>query len=91
MSIWTTFELPGARHRRRRAVHGQRVPERHEHRERAELLADNAIASYAVNSHLTLRVNGSNLADEEYVDRIGGGHYVPGPGRQVMVTATIRR
>ena len=27
----------------------------------------------------------------EYIDRIGGGHYIPGPGRQVMVTATIKR
>ena len=50
----------------------------------------NSTASYAVNSHLTLRVNGNNLADAEYVDRIGGGHYIPGPGRQVMVTATIK-
>jgi catecholate siderophore receptor len=50
-----------------------------------------ATASYAVNSNLTLRVNGSNLANIDYVDRIGGGHYVPGPGRQVLVTATIKR
>ena len=38
----------------------------------------NAVASYEINSHLTLRFNANNLADERYVDRVGGGHYIPG-------------
>ncbi len=50
-----------------------------------------ATASYTVNTHLTLRMNASNLSDEVYVDRVGGGHYIPGPGRQVIVTATFKR
>ena len=41
VSIWTTFELPRRiSTRRRRAVHGRRVPQRHQHRRGAELLAD---------------------------------------------------
>lgn len=51
----------------------------------------NATASYDVNTHLSLRLNGTNLADREYIDRIGGGHFVPGPGRQLFVTATVKR
>jgi catecholate siderophore receptor len=50
----------------------------------------NALASYEVNTHLTLRLNGNNLADEQYVDRVGGGHYIPGPGRQVMISADVK-
>jgi catecholate siderophore receptor len=50
----------------------------------------NATAAYAVNSKLTLRFNAYNLADEDYVDRVGGGHYVPGPGRYAMLTADVR-
>jgi catecholate siderophore receptor len=50
----------------------------------------NATAAYALNSHLTLRLNGTNLADEDYVDRVGGGHYIPGPGRQVVLTGDVR-
>ena len=42
-----------------------------------------AMASYTVNSHLTLRMNGSTSPTSEYIDRVGGGHYIPGPGRQV--------
>jgi catecholate siderophore receptor len=50
----------------------------------------NATAAYAVTRRLTLRLNGYNLADEEYVDRVGGGHFIPGPGRYVTVTADVR-
>jgi catecholate siderophore receptor len=49
----------------------------------------NAMASYELNSHLTLRVNGTNLGNRHYPDRVGGGHYVPGPTRTVQATATV--
>ena len=92
LSIWTTFDLPagvgvggGAQFMDsvfRNATNTTSVP---------SYWLINATASYAVNTHLTLRFNASNLADEQYIDRVGGGHYIPGPGRQMMVTATIRR
>ncbi|MEO7134384.1 MAG: TonB-dependent receptor, partial [Vicinamibacterales bacterium] len=92
LSLWTTFDLPhgvgvggGAQFMDsvfRNATNTTSVPS-------YWLLS--ATASYAVNSNLTLRLNGSNLADTENVDRIGGGHYVPGPGRQLLVTATLKR
>ena len=50
----------------------------------------NALVSYDVNAHLTLRLNGNNLVDEVYVDRVGGGHYIPGPRRSVQLTAGFR-
>jgi catecholate siderophore receptor len=50
----------------------------------------NAMASYPVNSHLTLRINGNNLTDSQYVDRVGGGHYIPGPRRAVIVSTDVR-
>jgi catecholate siderophore receptor len=49
----------------------------------------NAMASYGVNSHLTLRLNGMNLANTYYADRVGGGHYVPGPTRTVQAAAVL--
>jgi len=33
---------------------------------------------------------GQNLADVQYVDRVGGGHYIPGPRRQVLLNADFR-
>lgn len=50
----------------------------------------NATAAYEVNRVLTLRLNAYNLADEEYVDRVGGGHFVPGPGRYGMLTLDVK-
>lgn len=47
----------------------------------------NAMASYEVNKNLTLRLNINNVLDEEYVDRVGGGHYIPGAARSAVLTA----
>jgi catecholate siderophore receptor len=92
LSLWSTFELPGgvglgggAQYMDsvfRNAANTAVVP---------SYWLVNATASYAVNTNLTLRFNAANLLDEQYVDRVGGGHYIPGPGRQMIVTATIRR
>jgi len=46
-----------------------------------------AMAAYDVTNSLTLRLNANNLTDEQYVDRVGGGHYIPGAGRTLMLTA----
>lgn len=48
-----------------------------------------AMAAYDVTNSLTLRLNANNLTNEQYVDRIGGGHYVPGAGRSLMLTAEL--
>ena len=42
---------------------------------------------YKVNPFMTLRFNGQNLANKQYIDRIGGGHFIPGPSRQLMVSS----
>jgi len=48
-----------------------------------------AMASYRVSDQLTLRINGLNLANERYIDRVGGGHFIPGAGRSVMLTTDV--
>lgn len=45
----------------------------------------NAMASYDLNRHLKLQVNGTNLADARYVDRGYTGHFIPGPGRGILL------
>jgi len=49
-----------------------------------------AMASHRFNDHLELQLNLSNLANERYVERGYTGHFVPGPGRSVLVTPVIR-
>lgn len=90
-NLWTTYELPkritvggGLQYMDtvfRNATNVASVP---------SYWLGNALASYDVNTHLSLRFNVNNLFDEDYVDRVGGGHYIPGPGRQLMVSADVK-
>ena len=45
-----------------------------------------ATASYQINKHIDVRVNGYNLANKFYFDRVTGGQVVPGPGRSILVS-----
>lgn len=47
------------------------------------------MASYRLNQHLDLRLNISNLNNEYYFERLGGGHLIPGPSRFVLFTTNI--
>jgi catecholate siderophore receptor len=87
-SLWTTYAVRGAtfgggiRFMDRTFVNTANtiaVPAYH--------LVD-AVASYAVTAHLTLRVNGFNLTDERYIRSISnnGGRYVPGLRRSVLLS-----
>jgi catecholate siderophore receptor len=90
LSIWTTFVLPwdftiggGTQFMDavfRNATNTAEVP---------SYWLINGLASYEVNQHLTLRLNLNNLTNERYVDRVGGGHYIPGPGRSIQVSSAI--
>jgi catecholate siderophore receptor len=48
-----------------------------------------AMLGFQATQQLTLRLNVYNLADERYIDRVGGGHFVPGPGRSAILTASL--
>ncbi len=90
-NVWATYEFPfrltlggGAQYMDsvyRNATNTAQVP---------SYWLVNTLVSYEVNKHLTLRLNGTNLADVEYVDRIGGGHYIPGQGRQVILSTSVK-
>jgi len=49
-----------------------------------------ALAQYALNSHLSLRLNVNNLTNETYVRNVNnnGARYNPGFSRSVMVTTS---
>lgn len=49
-----------------------------------------AMVSYKFTEKVSLRLNIYNLADERYVGSVGGGQFVPGPGRSAALTASIK-
>lgn len=49
-----------------------------------------AMASYDFTPRFGLRLNVSNLTDKRYIDRGYNGHVIPGPGRSVLLTASLK-
>ncbi len=45
-----------------------------------------ALVSYKLTRNIDLRLNVNNLGDKYYLDRIGGGHIIPGAARTVLLT-----
>ena len=91
-SFWTTYQLPwhlevgaGAQYV------GERYNNAGANRRRApDFWLFDAMLAYEVNENITLRLNVYNLADEDYIERLGGGHFVPGAGRSAVLTANLR-
>jgi catecholate siderophore receptor len=89
-SLWTTYRLPfgievggGAQYV------GDRFNNNTGLRAAPDYWVFDAMAAYRLNEHFTLRLNVYNLADEQYIDRVGGGHFIPGAGRSAVVTANM--
>jgi catecholate siderophore receptor len=90
-SLWTVYDLPGGFQ-----IGGgaQFVDDRFNNNANQRVgpsywLFD-AMVGYQINENLNLRVNFYNIADEEYIDRVGGGHFVPGAGRSVTASVTYK-
>jgi catecholate siderophore receptor len=90
-SLWTTYDLPwnlqvggGAQYTDSRFTSNLNT------REAPSYVLFDAMAAWNVNRNFTLRLNVYNLADEEYIDRVGGGHFVPGAGRSAVLTASLK-
>lgn len=90
-SLWTTYDLPWNLQVGGGAVFvDSRFSNNSNQREAPSYVLFDAMAAYDINEHVTLRLNVYNLADEEYIDRVGGGHFIPGAGRSAMLTASFK-
>jgi catecholate siderophore receptor len=94
LSLWTTYALPGDFEV---GAGAQFVGDRFNNlssnaavRKAPDYWLFDAMAAWQVNKNLTLRLNIFNLADERYIDRVGGGHFIPGAGRSAVLTASLR-
>ena len=46
-----------------------------------------AVVSYKFSRNIDLRLNVNNIGDKFYIDRIGGGHVIPGAGRTILISS----
>ena len=89
-SLWTTVDLPWRLEVGGGAWYvGDRTNNNTAQRTAPGDWVIDATAARPIGRHLTLRLKGSNLADESYIDRVAGGHFVPGPGRSVLLAADV--
>ena len=90
-SAWTTYEFPfgleiggGARY-----VGSRFTSNANTRKVDSYWLAD-ATAAYDFTEKLSLRLNIFNIFNEEYVDSLSGGHFVPGAGRSAVATLAFK-
>jgi len=90
-NLWTTYRLPwrvelggGAQYV------GSRFSNDANTRTAPGYWLMNASVGYEVTKNFNLRLNVYNLADQEYIGSVGGGHFIPGEGRSAMLTANFK-
>lgn len=90
-SLWTVYDLP---HGFQVGVGAQFTDERYNSnantRKAPSFCLFDAMVGYQVNENFSVRLNVYNLADTEYIDRLGGGHFIPGAGRSAVLSATVK-
>lgn len=91
-NIWTTYNLP---FRVQVGFGAQYVGDRQNGNASTSRTAPgywtcDAMLNYQVNDKFNVRLNVYNIADERYIDRVGGGHFVPGAGRSAAITASYK-
>lgn len=90
ISLWTTYRLPRGLEVGAGAQYvGERKNSTTTIRVAPPYTVVDAMVSYPLNQLLSFRLNVNNLADERYIDRLSGGHFVPGPSRSVALTTSF--
>jgi catecholate siderophore receptor len=89
-TVWSVYELPGGFEFGGgvRYVGERYTNETNARRIEPYWVADATVA-YEFMSGTTIRLNVFNLFDERYIDQVGGGHFVPGPGRSAIATVAF--
>jgi catecholate siderophore receptor len=91
-NLWTTYNLP---FRLQLGFGAQFVGDRQNGNTNTSRTAPSywtcdAMLNYQVSDNFNVRLNVYNIADARYIDRVGGGHFIPGAGRSAAITASYK-
>ena len=87
-NLWTSYQISDAWDVGFGVQHvGARWTSAANEREAKSYTVYDAMVGYRINDAVSLRLNAYNLSNKEYVDRVGGGHYIPGAERTFMLSA----
>ena len=89
-SLWSVYTLPWGIEAGAGANYvGARFSSADNLREAPGYWLFDALLSKQFTRQVKAQINVYNLADEKYIDRVSGGHFVPGTGRTVALTVGI--
>jgi catecholate siderophore receptor len=71
-------------------LRGRQTPIRNPGWEVPAWVTADVMAEYQMNDKFTLKANVSNVTNELYADQLYSGHYIPGAGRVVQLTGTMK-
>lgn len=91
-TVWSTYQItPKLRVGGGLNFRGRQTPNRNPGWEVPSWVTADLMAEYKFDfDKLTLKANLTNLTNELYADSLYSGHYIPGAGRMLQVTANIK-
>lgn len=91
-TVWSTYQLtPKLRVGAGLNFRGKQTPNRNPGWEVPSWVTADLMAEYKFDfDRLTLKANLSNVTNKRYADALYSGHYIPGAGRILQVTANIK-
>lgn len=91
-TVWSTYQItPKLRVGAGLNFRGRQTPNRNPGWEVPSWITADLMAEYKFDfDRLTLKANLSNITNKLYADSLYSGHYIPGAGRMLQVTANIK-
>jgi catecholate siderophore receptor len=91
-TVWTTYKVtPRLRMGAGLNFRGKQTPNRNPGWEVPAYVTADLMAEYTFDfERLTLKANLTNLTNKLYADQLYSGHYVPGAGRMLQITASLK-
>ena len=90
-TVWTTYQItPELRVGGGLNFRSSQTPNRNPGWEVPGYVTADLMAEYTISERYTIKANLSNVTNKLYADSIYSGHYVPGAGRILQVTASMK-
>ena len=69
---------------------GSQTPNRNPGWDAESWVTGDLMAEYTVNKSFTVKANLTNVSNKLYADQLYSGHYIPGAGRMLQVTGSVK-
>jgi catecholate siderophore receptor len=90
-TLWSTYQLTSQwRVGAGLTFRGEQTPNRNPGWTAPAFVTADLMAEFQQNESLIWKLNISNVTNKLYADALYTGHYIPGPGRQVQLTASLK-